>query len=134
MSTTAHTEVMHTAHALVAAFGSHNPQAYFEFFAPEATFIFYSHPEMLSSRGEWERLWKQWEVDLGFRVHSCESLQGQVQMIGSDVAIFRHGVITSVEMEGVIDTVRERETIVFHRDGSRWRAVHEHLSPWEEPA
>ncbi|HTZ92370.1 MAG TPA: hypothetical protein VMB74_08240 [Streptosporangiaceae bacterium] len=27
------------------------------------------------------------------------------------------------------ETVAERETIVFRRDGGRWAAVHEHLSP-----
>ncbi len=27
----------------------------------------------------------------------------------------------------------ERETIVFRRDGDRWLAVHEHLSPRPEP-
>ena len=29
--------------------------------------------------------------------------------------------------------VSERETIVFRRDGDRWAAVHEHLSPRPEP-
>ena len=54
-------------------------------------------------------------------------------MIGADVAVFRHIVVSSIEMEGVLDTVRERETIVFHRVESHWLAVHEHLSPEAEP-
>jgi ketosteroid isomerase-like protein len=31
-------------------------------------------------------------------------------------------------------TLTERETIVFRRDGDRWTAVHEHLSPQPGPA
>jgi ketosteroid isomerase-like protein len=31
-------------------------------------------------------------------------------------------------------TLNERETIVFRRDGDRWAAVHEHLSPQPAPA
>lgn len=134
MSTNTTTEVMRTAQKLVAAFGAHDANAYFNFFATDATFIFYTHPEILTSRQEWETLWAQWETDFGFRVHSCESHDAQVQMIGADVAVFRHIVVSSIEMEGVLDTVRERETIVFHRVGSHWLAVHEHLSPEAEPA
>lgn len=133
MRTNASAEVMQTAQNLVAAFGAHDADAYFDFFASDATFIFYTHPEMLTSRKEWETLWAQWETDLGFRVHSCESHDAQVQMIGPDAAVFRHIVVSSIEMEGVLDTVRERETIVFHRVGSHWLAVHEHLSPGAEP-
>ena len=132
MSSTASAEVMQRAQQLVAAFGSHDAEAYFDFFADDATFIFYTHPEILTSRQEWERLWAQWERELGFTVHSCESRDAEVQMIGSDVAVFRHIVVSSIEMEGVLDTVRERETIVFQRVGLRWLAIHEHLSPAEE--
>lgn len=128
MNTDAGSEVMKTARRLVTAFGAHDAVAYFDFFATDASFIFYTHPEMLTSRAEWEHLWSQWESDFGFRVHSCESHDAQVQMMGLDAAVFRHIVVSSIEMEGVLDTVKERETIVFHRAGAQWLAVHEHLS------
>ncbi|MBT5575734.1 MAG: SnoaL-like domain-containing protein [Microbacteriaceae bacterium] len=132
MNATSSAEVMKTAAALVEAFGSHDPAAYFPFFADDATFIFYTHPEILTSRASWEKLWAQWEHDLGFKVHSCESQDAHVQLLGSDAAVFRHIVLSSIEMEGVLEVVKERETIVFHHDGLRWVAVHEHLSPWDD--
>ncbi len=122
---------MATAQALVDAFASHDARAYFEFFSDDASFIFYTHPEVLTSRRAWEDLWKQWETESGFRVHSCVSQDASVQMLGEDNAVFRHRVISSIEMEGHRETVSERETIVFSRRGSAWMAVHEHLSPLE---
>jgi len=121
-------EVEQVAHKLVQAFGAHDPQRYFSFFSEEASFIFYTHPEVLTSRLQWEQLWAQWEDTLGFRVHSCHSHDGVVQMIGENAAVFRHRVESVIEMEGATDTVWERETIVFERVGESWLAVHEHLS------
>ena len=122
-------QVTATARALVEAFSSHNAQAYFDFFAHDATFVFYTHPEILTSRKAWETLWAQWENEVGFHVHSCESQDLHVQMVSADVAVMRHRVVSAIEMDGVVDTVTERETIVFCRYGSTWKAVHEHLSP-----
>lgn len=125
-------DVLQTAAALVRAFGSHDAPTYFTFFAEDASFIFYTHPEMLTSRQEWEELWASWERESGFRVHSCESHEPQVQMVAHDVAIFRHIVVSRIEMDKHLDTVKERETIVFRKTESSWIAVHEHLSPLEE--
>ncbi len=127
-------EVLAAAGHLVEAFGRHDTAAYFDCFASEATFIFYTTPEFLASRAEYERLWAQWEREDEFRVLSCESAGRVVQVLG-DAAIFSHEVTTVVRTKAGEDTVRERETIVFRRrrDGN-WAAVHEHLSPQPEKA
>jgi len=134
MSQTGLSDVMATAAALVEAFGSHNAQSYFSFFHEDATFIFYTHPEILTSRREWEALWASWENEHGFRVHSCVSREPHVQMLGDDAAIFRHIVVSIIEMDHDLETVTERETIVFRRVSSSWIAVHEHLSSLGEKA
>ena len=127
-------EVLAAAGQLVEAFGRHDTAAYFDCFAPEATFIFYTTPARLASRAEYERLWAGWERDEKFRVLSCVSAAQVVQVLG-DAAIFSHDVTTVVRTNAGKQTVRERESIVFRRrrDGS-WAAVHEHLSPRPEPA
>jgi ketosteroid isomerase-like protein len=127
VSTTA--EILAAATHLVDAFGRHDTADYFDCFAPEATFIFYTTPARLASRADYERLWADWERQDEFRVLSCESKGQAVQVLG-DAAIFSHDVTTVVRTSGGEQTVRERESIVFRRrgDGS-WAAVHEHLSP-----
>lgn len=125
MSETA--EVEAAATALVAAFAAHDVAAYFASFAPEATFVFHTSPRVLGSRAEYEREWAEWERD-GFRVEGCESLERRIDLLTPDVAVLTHRVRT--RLAGVDETQRERETIVFRRDGSgSWLAVHEHLSP-----
>ena len=126
-------EVLAAAGQLVEAFGRHDTAAYFECFAPEATFIFYTTPARLASRAEYERLWADWERDDDFRVLSCVSAGQVVQVLG-DAAIFSHDVTTVVRTRSGEQSVRERESIVFRqrRDGS-WAAVHEHLSPQPAP-
>jgi ketosteroid isomerase-like protein len=128
-------EVLAAAGALVDAFGRHDTAAYFAAFRPDATFVFHTHPEPLASRAAYEELWASWEQD-GFRVLSCASSERSVQELG-DVAVFSHRVATRVRLgavvggvaEAVEEALDERETIVFARDGDRWLAVHEHLSP-----
>lgn len=131
MSTTE--EVLAAAGQLVEAFGRHDTAAYFNCFAPEATFIFYTTPARLASRAEYEELWADWEREDDFRVLSCVSAGQVVQVLG-DAAIFSHDVTTVVRTRAGEQAVRERESIVFRRrrDGS-WAAVHEHLSPRPEP-
>ena len=120
--------VLSAAADLVAAFGAHESAAYFGAFAPEATFVFHTTPERLPDRASYERLWRRWEQEDGFRVHGCESSDPIVQLLG-DAAVFVHDVTTDLELGGSRETARERETIVFEHRGSRWLAVHEHLSP-----
>ena len=120
--------VRHAAADLVAAFAAHETAAYFGAFAPEATFVFHTTPERLPDRASYERLWRRWEREDGFRMHGCESHDAVVQLLG-DAAVFVHDVTTDLELGGSRSTVRERETIVFERRGSGWLAVHEHLSP-----
>jgi ketosteroid isomerase-like protein len=124
-------EVLAAAGQLVAAFGRHDAAAYFGCFAPDATFIFYTTPERLGSRAEYERLWRQWEEADGFRVLSCESARQSVQDLG-EVGVFTHEVVTRVRTNAGEEVVAERETIVFRLAGGRWLAVHEHLSPQPE--
>ena len=123
-----HDEILAAAAEIVAAFGSHDALRYFDGFAIDASFIFYSTPERLESRAAYESLWVKWETENGFRVLGCISTNHLVQT-GVDFGIFTHDVETMVEMDGLVDTLRERETIVFEKRGTRWLAVHEHLSP-----
>ena len=122
-------EVFAAAEKIVGDFGRHDTKAYFAGFAPDATFIFHTHSERLDSRAAYEALWSSWESSDGFRVHSCRSLSGKVQILGVEAAVFSHRVESQIEFAGVVETVRERETIVFHRQAAGWVAVHEHLSP-----
>lgn len=120
-------EVTRAAAAIVASFGAHSPRDYFAGFAPDATFIFYTHPERLESRAAYEQLWSTWEAD-GFRVEDCTSDDGRVDVLDDEVAVFTHRVRT--RLAGEPEPLEERETIVFRKDAHRgWLAVHEHLSP-----
>ncbi len=121
-------EVAAAAAAIVDAFGRHDPKKYFSLFAPDATFVFHTTPRRLNARAEYEAEWAKWEKEDGFRVHSCKSTDQRVQVLG-DVAVFTHSVQTELSTKQGPSTVQERETIVFHRRGGKWVAVHEHLSP-----
>ncbi len=129
---TATDEVLGAARHLVQAFGRHDTAAYFDCFAPDATFIFYTSPARLASRDEYQRLWSQWEHEDDFRVQSCTSAHPVVQDLGN-AAVFSHDVTTVIRTRAGEQTVSERETIVFRRDADRWTAVHEHLSPHPGP-
>jgi ketosteroid isomerase-like protein len=122
-------EVRTTADAIVAAYGAHQTDDYFQAFHPEATFVFYSSPERLDSRDEFRKEWERWMREDGFEVLECVSSDQLVQPLG-DVAVFTHSLKTRLRTNAGEETVLERETIVFSRqaDGS-WLAVHEHLSP-----
>ena len=121
-------EILAAAAEIVAAFGAHDVLRYFDGFAMDASFIFHSTPERLESRAAYETLWAKWETENQFRVLGCISTNHHVQT-GEHFGIFTHDVETMVEMDGLVDTMRERETIVFEKRGTRWLAVHEHLSP-----
>jgi hypothetical protein len=123
-----HAQVIAAADAIIDAFGRHDTAAYFDGFAADASFIFYTTADRLDSRAAYEALWASWESDAGFRVHGCRSANRHVQVYG-DTGIFLHDVETRLEMDGITTTVFERETIVFERSGDRWLGVHEHLSP-----
>ena len=121
-------EVVAAADAIVAAFGRHDPKAYFALFAPEATFVFHTTPRRLDSRADYEAEWAKWERDDGFRVRSCRSTDQKAQLFG-DVAVFSHSTRTELSTKQGDDIMLERETIIFHRRGGKWVAVHEHVSP-----
>ena len=120
-------EVSTAATALVAAFGTHNRDVYFDAFSPTATFIFHNHDAVLESRSAYEKLWDEWVAD-GFKVLGCRSADQQITMLGTDVAVFTHTVRTELaDGDGSI-TSGERETIIFQKINGRWLGVHEHLS------
>lgn len=119
--------VLQAADALIDAFMAHDRERYFAAFAPEATFLFHSHPARLDSRAAYQDLWARWEREDGFRVLGGESSDRRVDILG-DIAIFTHSVATRLSLAGEVQALRERETIVFHLSAGRWLAVHEHLS------
>jgi ketosteroid isomerase-like protein len=122
-------EVLDAAAKIVHDFGHHRTAEYFAGFAPDASFMFYTHTERLDSRAAYEQLWAKWEAEDGFKVHGCRSSNQLVQLIGEDAAVFSHLVSSDIEFGGEVSTIAERETIVFAKQGGRWVAVHEHLSP-----
>jgi hypothetical protein len=122
-------EVKKAAAELVAHFGSGRVSQYFACFSESADFIFYTHTERLKSRKAYEDLWKTWEAEMNFKVLSCTSTNQDVRIVGNTVAIFTHNVSTEVSTNDGVDTVLERETIVFELINGSWVAIHEHLSP-----
>ncbi|MFF4835015.1 YybH family protein [Streptomyces sp. NPDC001315] len=121
-------EVLKAADALVSAFGEGRLDDYFAAFAPDATFVFHTTPERLTSTADYRALWDRWVAEDDFRVLACTSTGQLVQSLG-DTAVFSHQVETTVSTTAGQETLHERETIVFQRqDSGRWLAVHEHLS------
>jgi ketosteroid isomerase-like protein len=114
---------------LVAAFGAGRVDDYFDCFAADASFVFYTTRERLESRAAYRSLWFRWESEDGFRVLGCESSNPLITRVGDDVAVFVHDVATVVATNAGEETLAERETIVFARRDGAWLAVHEHLSP-----
>lgn len=126
---TVNDDVLAAAASLVGAFGRHDTQGYFDSFAADATFLFYTHDAPLRSRQAYQELWSAWEAD-GFHVLSCSSSDQHVQPLAENVAVFTHRVHTMVRTGTDDESLDERETIVFRlQDDGRWLAVHEHLSP-----
>ena len=119
-------QVLEAAADLVSAFASNDTARYFDCFSEDASFVFHTLAEPLSSRAAYEALWQQWQAD-GFAVLGCESSNALVNVQG-DVAIFVHDVATHVRVGTEELRLKERETIVFRFEGTRWLAWHEHLS------
>jgi hypothetical protein len=122
-------DVKKTAADLVGHFGSGRVSEYFQCFSESADFIFYTHTERLKSRRAYQDLWKTWESEMNFKVLSCTSTDQDIKLVGDDVAIFTHNVSTDISTNDGVDTVAERETIVFELVNGSWIAIHEHLSP-----
>ncbi|MEG5262734.1 nuclear transport factor 2 family protein [Pseudomonas sp. JDS28PS106] len=120
------TEVLEAARNLVSAFASNDTARYFDCFSENASFVFHTLAEPLTSRAAYEALWRQWQAD-GFAVLGCESSNAHVDVHG-DVGIFIHDVATHVRVGNEELRLKERETIVFRLEGERWLAWHEHLS------
>jgi ketosteroid isomerase-like protein len=122
-------DVTAAAERLVSAFAEGRVEDYFACFAADATFVFHTSPDRLESRDAYRRLWRVWEQEDDFRVVSCTSSNPLVTPLGEEVAVFVHDVATTVSTSAGMQSLRERETIVFARRAGEWVAVHEHLSP-----
>lgn len=122
-------EVRRAATALVSAFGSNDVDRCLACFREDATFLFHTTDRLLASREEYRQEWASWVRDDEFRVLGCQTSDTHVQVLG-DTAVLTHAVHTTVSTRAGREALRERETIVFHREPSgQWLAVHEHLSP-----
>lgn len=127
-------QVLAAAAHLVERFAAHDRDGYFACFAPTASFIFHTHPEILPSRAAYRTLWREWEKTAKFKVLSCRSSDASATMLADGVGLFTHKVETRVSFDGAEQTVFERESILFQKDEvGRWLAVHEHLSPLTSP-
>ncbi|NIZ90140.1 YybH family protein [Kineococcus rubinsiae] len=124
-------ELAAAAERLVAAFATGDLDAYFASFAPDATFVFHSTAEVLTSVAAYRALWARWVAEDGFTVLACTSSEQHWQEEGGS-AVLVHRVATTTRAGGVVSSTDERESIVFTRREGRWLAVHEHLS--EHPA
>lgn len=120
-------DALTAAMAIIENFGKHRSAEYFAGFAEDATFIFHSTPDFLESRVAYESLWRQWELERGFKVARCIPTNRDIQLRG-DVAIFSHDVETRVEIDGNTETLLERETMVLENQPTGWICIHEHLS------
>lgn len=114
---------------LLTAFGSHDKDTYFSCFHPEATFMFYTVPDMIPNRYEYEQIWTDWEKKLQFKVMGCVSTKQNWQYL-ENTAIFTHHVETKLQTIDGEQTINEKESIVFQlQDSGEWLCIHEHLSP-----
>ncbi|MGG5173207.1 YybH family protein [Pseudarthrobacter sp. J1738] len=121
-------DVIAAAENLIGAFGAGNAERYFACFALDATFVFYTEPQRIASRDDYQQLWQKW-IESGWQVLGCVSSNSRIHLAG-DAGIFVHDVQTTIEVNGVREVLQERETIVFARnEHGELLAVHEHLSP-----
>jgi len=123
--------VLQAAAHLVSRFAAHDFDGYFSCFDENTVFIFHTSPNVLVSKSEYQKEWRNWEKEWGFKVKACISSKQRVQLIDS-VAIFSHDVATTLNTNDGEKSFQERETIVFHQVSGKWIAVHEHLSSMPE--
>jgi len=123
--------VLQAAAHLVSRFAAHDFDGYFSCFDEKTVFIFHTSPNVLVSKSEYQKEWRSWEKEWGFKVKACISSKQRVQLIDS-VAIFSHDVATTLNTNDGEKSFQERETIVFHQVSGKWIAVHEHLSSMPE--
>jgi ketosteroid isomerase-like protein len=122
-----HEEVAAAAERIVQACTLMDREIYFDGFDPSATFIFHSCPSVLTVRTDYESAWDEW-VRGGWRILSCQSHNPLIRVAG-ETAVFTHDVETHVEQDRAVETLHERETIVFARQtNGAVVAIREHLS------
>ena len=118
------------AERVVGAFGSHDVETYFSCFAEDASFLFYSSPDVMPSRAAFRQEWERMEAKDGYHVLSCEATARRIQAVTPDTGIVTHTLLTRFSTNEGEDELSERETLVLRRDEQAgWVIVHEHLSP-----
>ena len=118
------------ADRVVRAFGRHDVEAYFACFAEDASFLFYSSPEVFTSRAAFEEEWRRLEAEDGYRVRGCTASGRRCQVVTEGVGLVTHTLRTRVSTNDGEEELAERETILLRRDpAAGWLIVHEHLSP-----
>ena len=121
-------DAMSAIESLIVSFSKHDKEAYFSYFADDATFLFHNQETLLHSKAEYKSEWTKWEDEDEFRVLECASSHKNLQLLGN-TAIFTHWVTTKIGTVAGNETSHERETIVMKlNDSGQWLAVHEHLS------
>ena len=120
-------EVCAVATALIAAFEANDRGLYFSYFTPEARFVFHAVPFVMESRAAYEAEYDRWVREDGCTVLECTSTRQHAEIYG-ETAVFTHQTFTRVRTHEGETGYRERETIIFTRQGGKWLAVHEHLS------
>jgi uncharacterized protein (TIGR02246 family) len=113
---------------LMSAFVGGDTDAYFDCFHDDASFIFPGEPS-LESLAEYRSAWARWEQE-GLRFTDVVADDVRIRVTG-DTAVVTHRMQTTTIAGETTTVERERETIVFSKQGDRWLAVHEHMSPEE---
>jgi uncharacterized protein (TIGR02246 family) len=129
IETSDHREVRLAYEDLMSAFASGDTAAYFAGFHEAASFIFPGE-QLLESRSAYRTAWSRWHDD-GVRFTDVVADDVRVRLFG-ETAVVTHRIATTVTSGGEVSVERERESIIFVRQGGRWLAVHEHLSPSHE--
>jgi ketosteroid isomerase-like protein len=84
---------------------------------------------MIPNRYEYQKIWREWEENLEFKVMGCVSKNQNWQYF-QNTAIFTHQVETQLKTIDGQQTINEKESIVFQlQDNGEWLCIHEHLSP-----
>lgn len=114
------------AEAIVRAFERNDESDYFSRFSPTCTFIFAPDNTVHPDRASWHSAWSELQ-ESGWRVEKCRTLESGSHVFPQG-GVFWHMLETTALVDGVTQTYRERETIVFENSQEGLLAVHEHLS------
>jgi len=116
------------ADTLIQAYRDGDDDTYLARLAPDATLVLPGEPRH-DAADAYRAYLRTLRVRNGHRVLDATSANRRVRYYG-DTAVLTHDLTSVLERDAAIDTVTERETIVFARDTyGFWVAVHVHRSP-----